>query len=565
MFTKSKETHLNFRDLSRMREIAVVFFEEGFDVLIEEMKLKYLLPIKYKLKKDKFSVFRKNGSLKLKKEFPVRLRKAFERLGPTFVKLGQILSLRPDILPLEFTKELEKLQSNVEPISFEEVKAILEREMQKPLYEVFLKIDLEPIGSASLAQVHRAVLRTGEEVAIKVQRPNIKEKIESDIHILFYLAGLLEKHMDEAKNFQPVRVVKEFADWTTSELDFSAEGKNADRFRFNFREDKNIYIPKIYWDYSSSKVLVMEMIYGLKVENLDELSYYNIERKQLALNCIQAGFQMFFYDGFFHADPHPGNFLFLNDNRLCLYDFGIVGYLDSKIRDKLINIFLSFINKDIDSYIKHLLSVTQVSENADLQQFNRDASQVLSGLMFASKAGNISRSLYDIINAAGKYGIIFPTEFVLFGKALITIEAMGMKIYPELDFNSELSPFIKKIYAKKFSPKKIKYELQNLSLDYLSLLKNLPEQTQNLLAKLETGKFSVKIDKSELLDLKHEIDRQNDIKILVFIIIALIISSAILLRVEKAITFLGLTIGQAGVLASVFLLVWVLVLVKRRE
>lgn len=560
-----KNTHLNFQDLKRLRDISVVFFDKGFDLLLQELKLKYLLPVKYKIKKDKQSVFKKNGHLQLKKEFPKRLREALEQLGPTFVKLGQLLSLRPDILPLEFTKELEKLQQEVEPVSFDEIRKVLEQEYEQPLHEIFLKIDMNPLGSASLAQVHRAVLLNGQEVAVKIQRPGIKQKIEADIHIMLYIAALLEKHFDELKNLNIVKAVKEFADWTLRELDFVVEGKNADRFRYNFKDEPDIYVPKIFWEHSTNKVLVLELIRGLSIDDVDQFPKYNINRKQLAMNSIQAGFQMFFYDGFFHADPHPGNFLFVGGNRICLYDFGIVGYLNEKLRNKLINLFLSFVNKDMDGYIKHLLSITEISESDKLNYFAKDVSQILSGFMFSEKEVNIGLSFYEVINKAAQYGVVFPIDFVLFGKALVTVEAMGQKIYPELDFSKELTPFVEKVYAKKFKPKNLKYEIQNVSLDYLSLLKNLPEQTRQLLNKIETGKLSVKIDAHEILDIKHEIDRQNDIKILSFVIIALIISSAILLRAETLITFLGFTLGEIGIFVSMLLLIWILILIKRKD
>ena len=281
----------------------------------------------------------------------------------------------------------------------------------------------------SLAQVHRAHLKDGTEVAVKIQRSNIKTIIEQDIHILFSLAHLAERFVPEPRPYQPLRVIKEFADWALRELNFKVEGNNAERFRFAFKDNQYIHIPIIYWELTTPRILTMEFAHGVKADDKAGIRKLGSNPKQLALNGVGAFFQQFLIDGFFHADPHPGNFFAMKDNVLCLHDFGMVGYLTPEQRKELVSCFVAFENKDIDGYLKHFMHLAMTSEKSDISGFQKDASEILSKLFFTPDQPSIAWAFFRLINKGAQREIKFPADLALFGKAIITTEAMGMKLF----------------------------------------------------------------------------------------------------------------------------------------
>ena len=313
----------------------------------------------------------------------------------------------------------------------------------------------------SLAQVHRAHLKDGTEVAVKIQRSNIKTIIEQDIHILFSLAHLAERFVPEPRPYQPLRVIKEFADWALRELNFKVEGNNAERFRFAFKDNQYIHIPIIYWELTTPRILTMEFAHGVKADDKAGIRKLGSNPKQLALNGVGAFFQQFLIDGFFHADPHPGNFFAMKDNVLCLHDFGMVGYLTPEQRKELVSCFVAFENKDIDGYLKHFMHLAMTSEKSDISGFQKDASEILSKLFFTPDQPSIAWAFFRLINKGAQREIKFPADLALFGKAIITTEAMGMKLYPQFDFNKELQPFVEKALRAYLDPIKAIQTLKN--------------------------------------------------------------------------------------------------------
>jgi len=571
MFLRASKQFIG--DVKRLKEIVGVFFESGFGYFIVRLKLKYLLPWRKRLwlkfgKKGPEPVF--EGAL-----FPpeVHFREIFERLGPTFVKLGQLLSLRPDVVPLEYAKEFEKLQSNVPPFSFREAKKIIESELKKPLEKIFKDFNEKPVAAASLAQVHRARLsaqggsasggKDGTEVAVKVQRPGIRDIIIRDIHLIFYLAGLIEKYIPESKNFRPVKVVKEFADWTMRELDFTIEATNADRFRYNLQNESNVLIPKVYWDLTGEKVLTMDFIHGALLNKPKELKKLGIDKSELARRGIKIGFHQFFIDGFFHADPHPGNFFVLPDGRLCMHDFGIVGYLTADERARFVNYLVAFKNKDPKAAAGHLLDFAKAENGADPENFRIFIENELSRWMFGEGGGSLTKAFYHTVNAGARFGFVFNTDLVLLGKALSTTEAMIYELDPRFDIAAAVSDFIGTLYKEELRPEKVVRTLEMKGGEYLSFLRELPERTMKLLQKIESGEIGVKVNLDEIQDLKKEFDRQNDVRVLALVVVALFLGSAVVLRMEQSQFLGGVSLGKIGMLATGMLMVWLLVLVRR--
>ncbi|MBI3337305.1 MAG: AarF/ABC1/UbiB kinase family protein [Candidatus Staskawiczbacteria bacterium] len=547
-------------DLNRFRMILAVVFESGGGVLVAKMRLKYLVPWSCKIhcffhprSPKKCLVQMEGDKVVLSSQM---VSEVLEKLGPTFIKLGQVLSLRADVVGEEISEELSKLQSNVQPFSYEQVRQIIINEFREPPEKIFKSFEKKPVAAASLAQVHRAYLKDGTEVAVKIQRPNIRATIEHDIHILFSLAHLAERFMPELRPYQPVRVVKEFADWTLQELDFKVEGNNAERFRFAFKDNKYINIPKIYWELTTSKILTMDFVHGVKANDVSGIRKLESDSKQLALHGVGAVFQQFLIDGFFHADPHPGNFFAMKGDILCLHDFGMVGYLAPEQRRELVSCFVAFENKDIDGFLRHFMHLAATSEISDVSGFQKDASEILSELLFTPNQPSIAWAFFRLINKGAGRQINFPADLALFGKAIITTEAMGMKLYPEFNFNKELQPFVQKAFNAYLNPKKALNNLKTDIFDYLDFLKNLPEKTQILLKKMEKNDFGVKIDVSELLGIKTEFDRQNDVRVLGGITGVLFIISSIFAYFEGIKSIGGLSFSAIGLIASVILFLW---------
>ena len=495
---------------------------------------------------------------------PDVLRLVLEKLGPTFIKRGQVLSLRADVVGEKISEELAKLQSDVQPFSYESARQIIIEEFKTPLEKLFKSFEKKPVAAASLAQVHRAYLKDGTEVAVKIQRPNIRTIIEQDIHILFSLAHLAERFVPELRPYQPLRVIKEFADWTLRELDFKVEGNNAERFRFAFKDNPSINIPTIYWDLTTPRILTMEFMHGVKANDMAGIRKLDSNPKQLALNGLGAMFQQFLIDGFFHADPHPGNFFAMENNVLCLHDFGMVGHLTPDQRKELVSCFVAFEYKDIDSFLKHFLHLASTSKKSDVAGFQKDASEILSELFFTPNQPSIAWAFFRLINKGAQREVRFPADLALFGKAIITTEAMGMKLYPQFDINKELQPFVEKALKSYLDPAKALQTLKTDIFDYLGFLKTLPEKTQGLLQKIEKGDLAVKIDASELLGIKTEFDRQNDLRILGAVTIALFFVSLIFAYLEGSKSIGGVPFSAIGLIISALLFFWLVVrLIKK--
>jgi len=326
------------RDINRFREIITVVFEEGFDFLLQKIRLKHKIPVTKRLKtrleqKNKYSIEK-------------RLRLTLERLGPTFIKFGQVLSVRPDLIPKSYIKELEKLQDEVPSFSYDIVKEMIKKEFGKDVNKLFSSFEVKPIASASISQVHKAVLKDGSVVAVKIQRPDAKKIMDSDIEIMLYAAKLLEKHIPNIRKFNPVKIIQEFSNWTEKELDFKREAINAKRFARNFSGDDKIKIPKIYDNFITSKILVMEFIDGIELHNIQEIKRKKINFKPLLEKGFESILTQVFVHGFFHADPHPGNLIITKDKKIAFVDFGIVGYFDEYLKNKSIDLFFGVIEND---------------------------------------------------------------------------------------------------------------------------------------------------------------------------------------------------------------------------
>ncbi len=535
-------------------------FDEGFDFVLRNIELRYLVPLGKRLR----------FKMEEKKEIPlgIRLRRLFEKLGPTFVKFGQILSMRPDLVGQETADELSKLQDRASPFDPRAAKHLIEKELGKPISKFFKQFDEKPAAAASLAQVHRAVLKNGEVVALKIQRPQMKEIIEEDVHLMFHLAKLLEK-MPEIAIRRPVDLVKEFAESTFTELDFELEAQRMERLRQSAEQVKNAKVPKVFWAHTTTRLLTMEYVEGKRIDDAKALKKADINPKNLAKIGAEVLFRQYFIDGFFQADPHPGNFFALKDDYgndvLCLHDFGMVGFLNHESRSGMLKCISTFAAGNVEGYIESIMRFAILGEGADIEGFRRKARLIAEKMFFSpSKARAIAQILQDILNAALGFRVRFPTNLALFARSFFILSNVGAKLDPDFDLTAVANKFLK-IAAAKEVKSLTKFEgVPSKIFEYIQFAKYLPERTQKLLEKIEKGELDVKINLSEIKNLKAELDRENDIRIFAILTGTIFIGSVILTATENRLALFGAPVGYIGLAISVAMFLWLLRLIKQK-
>lgn len=517
-------------DLQRFRQIVGVIFEEGFAYFVEKAHLKWAVPLECRIR-----CFLKAcvGMRQAEPgdDYPVRIRDLLTKLGPSFVKLGQVLSLRPDILPQELTNELAKLTNQVPSFPFSDAKQIVENDLGKPLAKLFKRFDQKPLAAASLAQVHKAVLPDGTKVAVKIQRPGIRNIIEKDIHIMAFAASMIEKYIPEWQVYRPTRLVKEFAQTIGRELDFTIEAIHAKRFETMFKDDSTIKVAHVFKDDSSKNILTMELIEGIPLDDKKALKKAKIDKKILAQHGVNALLRQVFIEGFFHADPHPGNYFALPGNVFAFIDYGMAGRLMPKDRVELASFFISFLNEDSESAIKHLLHIVETTEASDIASFEHDVDDILHE-WYGAKLKDVSLALafFRIMESGRKNSIYFPSSFAYLGKSLLTTESMGYALDPEFDFVKEMKPYIKKIIKEEFDPVKVGTKLFDQSLDYVSYAQTFPELTVQFLEKINKGEIGIKIDERQIKELEAKINWSTSKKLTVIILIFLSIFLLLILK-----------------------------------
>ncbi|MBS3114358.1 AarF/ABC1/UbiB kinase family protein [Candidatus Woesearchaeota archaeon] len=491
------------RDIKRFNQILAVLFEEGFDFLLTKIRLKHHIAITKWLK----SKLKKSEEHKPE----VMLRRTLERLGSTFIKFGQVLSVRPDLIPKEYSKELEKLQDKVPEFSFNEVKAIMEKELGKSIEHSFLHFEKKPIASASISQVHKAILKNGEKVAVKVQRPDVKHLMETDIEIMFYFANLLEKRIEKLRRFKLARIVNEFKEWTERELDFRLEARNAKRFHENFKGSKTVYIPKVYEDLTTERVLTLEFIEGVELHNIKEIKRRRLNFDEIIKNGFNAIMTQVFVHGIFHADPHPGNLIATRNNSIAFVDFGIVGYFDEKLKNKCIDLLYGIVEKDEELVIDTLVSMGMESDNIDYEQLKTDISFAIQPLQGSPiKDIKVSKVLEEVIDTALKHNLKVPASFVLFGKTIITLEGIAIEYDPNFKIIDTAKPFIEKIIAKRSNPLYAWKSLVHNMGRYRKFAEEFPEKAEKALDKIQRGSIKVDIEDTDIKQLSLEIDRSSN-------------------------------------------------------
>ena len=521
------------RDIKRFNQIVSVLFEEGFDFLVLKTSLRRYIPLTKRLE----------SKLRAKKDLKPEemLRRTLERLGPTFIKFGQLLSVRPDLVPKEYSKELEKLQDKVPEFPFSDVKSIIEKDLGKNIEKLFLHFEKKPIASASISQVHKAVLKTGDKVAVKVQRPDVKHLMETDIEIMFYFANLIEKHFEKLKRFRPVKIVREFKEWTERELDFRLESRNAKRFYQNFKGSKTVYIPKVYDELLSERVLTLEFIEGVELHQINEIKKRKIDFNQIVKNGFNAIMTQVFIHGIFHADPHPGNIIIMKDNKIAFVDFGIVGYFDERLKNRCIDLLYGIIEQNEELIMDTFVSFGMETNETSYEQLEADISFLIQPLQHSSlKDIKVSMVLEEVLDIGLRHKLRIPTSFVLFGKTIITLEGIAIEYDPNFNIIETAKPFLEGLIAKRKNPLYVWRSFAHNVNRYKRFAEDLPEKAERALNRIEKGSIKVDIEDTDIKKLSIEMDRSSNRIAYGLLIAALLVTSAILIQIQEGPTILGI-------------------------
>ena len=478
---------------------------------------------------------------------PRRIRVALEELGPSFIKLGQLLSTRADIFPPEYVEEFRKLQDQVPPESFRAVRKIVEKSLKKKLKEVFEEFDTECIAAASVAQVHAARLRSGEKVAVKVVRPGIDKLIQEDIRLMYVLAAKIEKHFELGEILGAVNLVKEFERTIFKELDMTVEAGNIQKFSLNFEKIDEIHIAKVFWEHTSKSVLTMEYIPGIKVDRVRSLVEHGIDPKEIAMIGLRSLSRQLMEFGYFHADPHPGNTLVMYDGRVALVDFGIMGYLDEEMMLQVANVFLGYAEHDYGLIMEALLDAGLVDEDTmDLKSFKRDLRQ-MSEPFYGRSLQTISvRDVYDeTMDLVLRYQMRLPRDLLLLFKTFVQTESLGKILGSDASILEVMRPYAKKLVQRGYDARKLFQAMGRDARSTGGYVRNVPRFIHDILKQTADGRQRIELNHTGFRDLNHHIEKGVNRITVGLIISASIVAGSLVLNSTKE--FWDVPVGLFGI------------------
>lgn len=536
------------KNAARLRTIVGVFAKHGFHQVAEKVKL------------GKFIIERMNSSSDIEAlSMPERMRMSFEELGPTFVKLGQLLATRPDLVPEEYVTEFEKLHDRVQPLPFSVIEGVLKDEFGNSLYQKFESIDPEPLGSASIAQVHRARLITGEHVVIKVQRPGIIQKINDDLSVLYLLAELIVHYIPEARPYNPVGIVDEYFRTLEFETNFVVEANNIRRFQKNFADHEDIKIPKVYLDHTTERVLIMEALPGIPLSQEGALLQENIEPNEVIRKGLRAYLKMVFEDGLFHGDLHAGNFFVLPNNQIGLIDFGVVGRLNTRTQAAIANMLLALSKEDYERMAYEYVDLAPFTDRVNIDLFAKDLRELIAPYFgLTLKNVNLGKILMKSSGIAARHHLQVPTDLMLFFKSIVSIEGMGRKINKDFDFLLYSLEFAGELAKTQFGPQRMMNDMTQMARESKMFLNALPRQLNFFLRKINSPNHAFRIKIAEMRELKLAVISSFNLLFLGVIMASLIMSASYIFVHDTAnhiagiptVSFIGyLLAGLLGLIA----------------
>jgi len=511
-----------YRHLKRYQEIARVLIHHGFGGLMDQLGLVSALSLPRRLLHQEAEAPPLSP--------PEHLRLAIEELGPTFIKLGQVLSTRPDLIPPAYVRELVRLQDSVPPTPWEPIKTQIEAELGGPIEDIFASFEVEPLAAASLAQVYGATLPDGQEVVVKVQRPGIEEVIAVDLEILFDLARLVQERTPLGEIYDLPEIAEDFAYTLRAEMDYRREGRNADRFRRNFAAEPALYIPEVYWDYTTGQVLVLERIRGVKINDIEALDTAGVDRHQVGLNAAHIIVKEVLIDGFFHADPHPGNFFVMDGEVIGAMDFGMVGHLNQRLRDDLVRLYVVAIGLDSEGIVEQLIRMGTAELQVDRAGLKRDAERLLTkyhGLPL--KEIRAREVVEEVMPIAFRHHLRLPSELWLLGKTLAMMEGVGLKLDPEFDIFEISRPYVRRFLWQMASPRIWGQKLAKGAGDWGELLALFPRRATRILDQVERGELRLTLSLKETDRIVGKLDRIANRLVVSILLAALIVGMALLI------------------------------------
>ena len=529
----TKQGSKNKSHFARYRQIVMILGKYRLEEVLGYVGLRKYLFLRW--------LVRGNPFRKMTYSKPVRMRMAIEELGTFFVKMGQILSTRADLLPPAYTQELSKLQSSLKPLPAEAMKKVINRELGRPTDEIFSSFDPQPLGVASIGQVYACTLTDGPEVVVKVQKPGVPELVKEDMYILGQAAVSATKYWKGAQQYDLVGIVEEIADTIKTETDYIREGHNAEYFVQFFKGDKTIHIPEIFWKFTTERVITMERIHGIGILDIQALDKAGFDRKELAIRSVDLWLKMVFEGEAFHADPHPGNLFVEPDGRLGLVDFGMVVMVDDEVRWHLANALKSILDRDADLLIDALINLGAVNlrEEGSRALLRKDMKYVMNHyptIHLQKRAESVSSNLGQLFSLLRRHHIQLPSNTFLLLKTIIMAQSLGRGLDPEFDIIPMLETSVKNIYKKKYSVGAALRRLPSAAAELASLVGGLPQRLDRVFKTLERGEIQVRADVSGVEKHLHHLERIVNRTIIV------IIGSALILGL--ALFFVGLRLGN---------------------
>ena len=549
-----------YRHLNRYRQILGVLISYGFGEIVDLLKIDQYIDVGLQI----VSKSRTGRIEKLSRA--ERIRMAIEDLGPTYIKLGQILSTRPDLIPADFVTEFSKLQDNVPAFEYREVEKIILSEFGVPVEDFVSRMEETPIASASIAQVHRAYSKDGEVLAIKIRRPDIQRTIEVDLEIMLHLATLMERHIEEIAFHNPVNIVEEFARAMGNEIDFTIEAASMERIAGMFLNDPAVYIPKVFRDKSSRAVLTMEFIDGIKISDLAAIEAAGLDRKLITVRGADICLKQIFHHGFFHADPHPGNIYVLPGNVICLLDFGMMGMVDRKTREDFVDLVDSIVHQQESRAVQVLLKITEWDREPNLREFEKDVSEFMGRHLYRPlKDINIGKLLQHLLELAATHRLRIPPDIFLMLKAIGAIEGIALALHPDFDMVAHATPYIQKVKLARLEPDRLAGDILQLTSTMLGFIKQFPQDMLEISRLIRQQKLTVRIEQTGLDTLMATQDQTSNRIAFAIVIAALIIGSALIVISKIPPLVYGISfIGFIGFITAALMGVWLLTAIIKK-
>ncbi len=547
------ETISVVRDLPRLHEIASVMIRYGWGDLVRVLGISGVL-------ERAGRVLHWHSTSEISQlEAPVRIRRALEELGPTFVKLGQVLATRVDMFPPHWIAEFEKLHSQVPAVPYEIMHPELVAAIKGEPAEVFAAFDPVPLAAASIAQVYRATLKDGTPVVVKMRRPGIEGVIRADLRILEHAAKLLESEVPDSRRYDPVHIVSQFRRSLNRELDLAKEARNIDQFARHFADDPLVKIPKVYWEFTNDRVNVQEEIVGKAGVSPDMLRASGLDPKLLAARGADTVLRMVLEHGYFHADPHPGNVLFLPGNRIGMIDFGMVGMLTSPRRNQIVDLLHALTRKDEQALLQVLLDWSGESVR-DEDRLAYDVTELLQSYDdLKLKDVKIGGLLNDITALMRDNNLVLPADLTLLFKTLITLEGLGQQLDPEFHMIDNVTPFVERIIQQRYTPQALLARGRKSVREALEVVADLPRDLRHLVRDMRRGRVKIDLDLKRLDQFGHQLDSASNRLTMGILTASLVIGSSIIMTVEGGPKLFGLPLfGLLGFLIAFFNSVWII-------